>query len=354
MPAAPVPPASDLRRSRLRRDLGLLAVVGVLLVAAIAAGGAALYQQFYSPTAFVERYLALLSEGRAADALAMPGVAIDSAELEAAGLPQSSSDALLRQAALAPLTDVEAVSERTDAGVTRVEVSYTAAGHSGTTTFEVERNGWIGVAPVWRFAHSPLTVLTLTVRGSMQFSVNGFEVDKRQVSPDGVDAAALDPLSMLVFAPGAYRVAVDTTISAAAGVDVLADEPLANVPVDLQAEPTEEFISVVQERVDDFLADCATQQVLQPTGCPFGFYVSDRIDGVPTWSIAKGPTITVEPDGADWKIPGAKARAHIEVDVVSLFDGSVQHVEEDVPFVITGQITVLPDGTVSIQISTGD
>src|SRR5690606_13796111 len=224
-------------------------------------------------------------------------------------------------------------------------------GHPGSTTFLGERNGWIGVAPAWRFARSPLAVLDLTVRGSMQFQVNGFEVDKRQVSPDGVDAAPLDPVQLLVFSPGAYRIAVDTAISATSGVDVLADQPLANVPVQIQAEPTEEFVAVVQQRVDEFLAECATQRVLQPTACPFGFVVTDRIEGDPVWSIAENPVITLTPDGGNWTIPATSASAHIDVDVVSLFDGTVSHVSEDVEFLLSGTITVQPDGSVSIRVA---
>jgi len=329
----------------------VLAVVGVLLVAAVAAGVGSLYRQFYGPTAFVERYLSLLGDGRAADALAVPGVSVDSAELEAAGLPATASEALLRPAALAGLTDVRAVSEETDGDVTRVTMSFTAGGHDGTATFDVAPDGWAGVVPTWRFAHTPLAVLDLTVRGSMRFTVNGFEVDKRQVSAAGAEADPLGAVPLLVFSPGLYSVSVDTPISSTAGVAVLADKPLANVPLDLQAEPTDAFVSLVQQRVDEFLADCATQQVLQPTGCPFGYVVTDRIDGVPTWRIDEKPVIAVEPDGADWAIPATEAVAHVAVDVVSLFDGSVRHVSKDVPFKIGGTITVLPDGTASIRVS---
>lgn len=346
-PAAPAP----TRRPRLVADLTLLAIVGVLLIGAIAAGVSTLYRQFYSPTAFVQRYLQTLADGHAADALAIPGVAIDSARLQAADLPASSSEALLREAALAPLTDIRAVSEVPDGDATAVTFAYTAGAHDGTTTFRVQRNGWIGVVPAWRFAQSPLSVLNLTVRGSSQFTVNGFELDKRQVSPDAAEADPLDPLPLLVFAPGLYRVSVDTAISSTPGAAILVDKTLADVPVDLQAEPTEEFVALVQERVDEFLAACTTQHVLQPTGCPFGYPIDDRIEGEPVWSIAQQPVIQVEPDGAGWAIPGAKATAHLEVDVVSLFDGTVTHLSEDVPFVVSGKIAVLPDGTASIRIS---
>ncbi|MCR2815568.1 hypothetical protein [Microbacterium jiangjiandongii] len=347
---AAVPGSRSARRS-LRRDLSLLAVVGVLLLGALAATSSVLYTNFYSPSAFVTRYLAMLSEGRAADALAVPGVVVDSAELEAAGLPTTASEALLRRAALAQLTDVRAVAEETRDGVSHVTVEYSAGPYPGKTTFEVERDGWIGVAPAWRFGESPLAVIDLTVHGAMEFTVNGFEIDKRQVSPDGAEADPTASVPLLVFSPGVYSVSVDTAMSATPGVAVLSDSPATGIPIELQAEPTEQFIGVVQERVDQFLADCAAQQVLQPAGCPFGYTVRNRITELPEWSIPQPPQVALEPNGAGWKIPVTGAVAHIDVEVQSLFDGSVWEVAEDVPFQLTGDITVLPDGTASIVVS---
>ena len=60
------------------------------------------------------------------------------------------------------------------------------------------------------------------------------------------------------------------------------------------------------------------------------------------------------PDGAGWRIPPADAVAHIEVDIRSLFDGSVDEVAADVPFSVAGSISVLPDGTASITVSSPD
>jgi hypothetical protein len=351
---APAAPASR-RRPRLAVDMTLLAIVGVLLLAAIGTGAAALYREFYSPAAFVERYLGLLAEGRAADALAVSGVAVDSAELEAAGLPAAASDALLRPAALATLTDIEVGPEQVaDDGGIRITANYRAGAFPGTTTFEVQRDGWLGVAPTWRFARSPLAIMDLSVKGSMTFEVNGFVLDKRQVSPEGVDADPLAPVALLVFSPGIYSVSVDTPISATRGVAVLSDSPLANVPVDLQAFATPEFVDTVQTRVEEFLTSCATQEVLQPTACPFGFVVQDRIVSPPTWRMVSQPTVSVLPDGAGWRIPAADAVAHIDVEIRSLFDGSVKEVAADVPFTVTGSIAVLPDGTASITVSGPD
>ncbi|SBS72654.1 hypothetical protein [uncultured Microbacterium sp.] len=358
-PEAAAPPARTAsvhrrRRRRLAADLTALGVVGVLLVAALTGTGAYLYQQLYSPTAFVLGYLDLLSQGRAADALAVPGVPIDSADLTAARLPETASEALLRRDALAPLNDITAEKVEVEDGVTAVTVSYSSGPFEGTSTFQVEQNGWIGVAPSWRFAQSPLAVIDLTVRGAMQFRVNGFEVDKRQVSPEGVDADPLASVPLLVFSPGLYALSVDTPISESKGVAVFSDTPQAQVPVDLQTEPTPEFVDVVQEKVEGFLTACADQRVLQPTGCPFGIDVKNRIVDLPAWAIAQQPTVALAPDGANWLIRRTQAVAQVDVVIQRIEDGSTWPLSEEVPFFIDGTVTILPDGTASIEVSSAD
>lgn len=338
------------RRARLAADLAILIVVGLMLIAALGAGGATLYQQFYGPSAFVSRYLDLLAAGRAADALRVPGVSVDHEILEAAGIDPAASEAMLRHAALAPLTNVEIESEEPADGKTAVTVTYRASGHAGTTTFLIEQDGWAGVTPNWRFTTSPLAVIELTVRGADRFAVNGFEVDRRQVSAAGAAAEALDPLSLLVFTPGLYSITVDTPISQSSGNGILADAPLAITPLDVQTTPTEDFVGVVQQRVEEFLTQCTEQEVLQPTNCPFGLEVVNRITSPPKWSIASQPHVTVAPDGGQWQIPPTDGVAHVEVEIQSLFDGSIEHVSEDVPFQVNGTIAILPDGSASIRV----
>lgn len=348
---AVTPPAR--RRRTLGRDLTALAVVGILLVGAVGATGVVLYRELYSPSAFVSRYLDLLSRGQAAEALALPGVAVDSADLSRAGLPSDASEALLRSAALAPLTDAAIVGAEEDDGITTVTVSYNAGPHSGTSRFRVERAGWVGVAPTWRFATSPLAEIDLTVRGARQFSVNGFDIDTRQVSPAGADADPRDPVALLVFSPGLYSISVDTAIATSPGVAVLSDTPAAQIPVDVQTQATPEFTKAVQEQVESFLTECTTQQVLQPTGCPFGLVVQNRIVTEPVWAMDQQPTVTLTPDGADWTIERVQAVAHITVDIKSIYDGSVSSLDEAVPFFVGGTVTILPGGAASIQVTDG-
>ena len=347
-------PAPKRTRRRLALDLTLLAIVGVLLIGAVGAAVATVYREFYSPTAFVERYLALLADRDAAAALAVPGVAVDSSALEAAALPATASQALLRGAALGSLTDIRPVAEVTDGDLTLVTVEYRAGGYPGTTTFAIARDGSVGPAPTWRFAKSPLAVVDLAVGGSMTFDVNGFAIDKRQVSPEGAAADPVAAVPLLVFSPGIYSVSVDTPVAATPGVAVLSDSPFTEIPVEVQAKPTAGFLSVVQERVEEFLTQCATQEVLQPTACPFGYFVEDRVTSPPKWSIVEQPTVELVQDGAGWSIAPAEAVARIDVDVRSIFDGSIRHVTEDVPFLVNGSIAILPDGSATITVGGPD
>ncbi|MER7797512.1 hypothetical protein [Microbacterium sp. NPDC096154] len=348
--AAPAP--RDASSRQLRRDLVLLGLIGVLLAAAIWAGFASLHRQFWGPSAFVERYIGMLADGDAASALAVPGVTLDSADLEAAQLPGTSSDALLRSAALTfDLTDVEIAEEREVDGAVEVTASYRVDGTAGESTFRVVRDGTEGLVPRWAFESSPLAAIQVTVRGSMQFSVNDFEIDKRQVSPDGAAADPLDPVSLLVFSPGLYSVGVDTAVAEADETHVLADAGLHSVPLDIQAQPTQAFADVVQDKVESFLASCAEQQVLQPTGCPFGLMPADRLwDSLPQWSIVREPDIQIVPQGAYWGIAPATGTAHLEAQMVQISNGVVYQLSEDVPFVIDGTVDILPDGTASILV----
>lgn len=345
-------PSPTRARRRLWFDLTALAVVGVLLAGAIAAGVMVLYKEFYGPSAFVTRYLDLLSTGRAADALRLPGVAMDHSILDDSDIETTASEALLRAAALGPLGDVEVVSEELEGDIAHVTVSYLAGSHPGTTTFQIEQDGWVGVTPNWKFTRSPLAAVSITLLGADRFAVNGFELHRNQVSAAGTEAEGTDPLPLLVFTPGLYSVTVDTAISRSPGVSILADAPLTQTTVEVQTVPTDEFVSVVQNRVEEFLTECTAQEVLKPTACPFGLEVRNRILEPPVWSIAQQPLVTVQPDGAQWVIPPTDAVAHIEVDIRSLFDGSIEHVSEDVPFRVDGTITILPDGSASIRIGT--
>ena len=82
--------------------------------------------------------------------------------------------------------------------------------------------------------------------------------------------------------------------------------------------------------------------------------MANRVDSLPEWSIVQQPTVTVVPDGAGWSIPPATGIAHIDVDVRSIFDGSVRPLSEDVTFRVSGTIEILPDGSASIRVGAAE
>ena len=94
--------------------------------------------------------------------------------------------------------------------------------------------------------------------------------------------------------------------------------------------------------------------MLLPAGCPFGKPISDRIEGEPVWSIARMPTVSLQPYSADptdpaWLVPEVAGAANIVVDVRSLFDGSVRTLDEEVPFGVSFRVTIRPDGTLLLE-----
>jgi len=326
------------------------AAIGVmLLVTALAAIGA-LNRDVYGAGAFVGRYLETLASKDAAAALDIPGVRLDDSALSAAGLPEGSSDLLLRTETLAGLSEIQQVSdEDMGDGVHEVVFSYRAGNSYGESTFYVKSDGTrFPLIPEWRFDESPLAVMNLAVQHTTSFSVNGFDVDTRQASDQ--EPAFDNIVNLLVFSPGRYDVTIDTGLLTSESEGVLVDEPSRVHEASVAAVPTDEFVELVQDSVNAHLDECATQAVLQPTGCPFGINIDDRVSTPPTWSMDDYPEITIEPGDETWEIPQVDGSASVDVDVQSLFDGTVSNVDEDVDFVMTGLVYLQGDGSVDVQL----
>lgn len=341
-------------RSHVVEVIGFV-VIGALLLAAIGAALMSLYRSFWGPSAFAERYVQLLAEGRASDALMVEGVGVDSEALAEAGLPDYASDALLRSSALSTdLVDIRAVGEkRAEDGTVTVTVGYRTDGETHESAFLVEQTGWHGLVPSWRFAQSPLTVIDVDVHGSWRFEVNGFELDKRQVSSAGLEADPSDAIPMLAFTPETYDFAVDTATTEADPVTVDATEPLTATEATVEAEPSREFQDVIDQKAEDWLSDqCGARNVLMPEECPYGYELDNLVapGTEPEWTISEYPDIVLTPDGPWWDIEPADGVAHIDVDVQSYIDGSITHVSQDVPFRIDGTVELLEDGSAKIQI----
>ena len=114
--------------------------------------------------------------------------------------------------------------------------------------------------------------------------------------------------------------------------------------------PNERFTTQVQTELNTFLDACATQKVLQPSNCPFGIEINDQVEEPPTWSIAGYPVVKLTAGQSTFEMPGTDGKAHIVVDVRSLFDGELNTRDEDVPFTVALSVTIQPDGGLAIQL----
>ncbi|TPW95976.1 hypothetical protein FJ656_34245, partial [Schumannella luteola] len=242
----------------------------VVLLGAIIGGVAVAGATVFSASAFVRDYLGALSAGRVDDVLALPGVDAD-------GLDPRLLDPLA-------LTQFDWSIEGDDetAGVHTVIVAFSGAGTSGRTHLTVERVGTrFGLFPEWGFADSPVTALTLTTTGDTRVSVGRLPLD---VADGG-------PVVFAALSPGVYTVAHDSEYLTADPVTVAATGSPASVAV--AVEPDDAFVAAAQDAMEADLTACTTQQVLFPTGCPFGFAIQNRVAGVPEWTIARMPQATV-------------------------------------------------------------
>lgn len=296
----------------------------VAFVLAVAAGGGAvagLNATVFGAGDFVRVYLDALARGDAESALTLPGVSAGNAD-----------DALLVDDVLTGLTGIRQLSDDDlGDGHHRVTFAWSAPGGDGTTAFEVERVGTrLGLFPEWGFSASPVATVQLDMRNDPRFTANGLRHSTQQDAAGTVDYA--------VLVPGSYVFGHSSTFLRASDVTVLADEvgAVRDAVIDVQAGPA--FATALGDEVHEHLDACATQQVLFPTGCPFGQAIANRIDSDPAWSIVAYPEVDEITPGAEyatWTAGPAAGTAHLVVDVKSLFDGSVSTFDEDVPFEVT-------------------
>lgn len=296
-----------------------------LLMGAFALTALALNSTVYSAGGFVTNYLQALQRGAIDEALATPGVL---------SLRNMSAE-LLTSEALGDLKDFSITSDVDQgSGIHLVRYSATFDGKQATGSFQVmQGDNRFGVFSTWAFLQSPMSELRVTPMHDDSFAVNGIEL----TSPDGASVAT----SFQVLTPGFFTVTHKSAYLTASPVSTTVTAPGGAVPLVLNIRASQKFVDEVQDQVDTFLDDCVTQEVLFPTGCPFGQSIYNQVVSVPQWSMTSYPTVTIEPgnDPGTWLVPETQASAHLTVDVRSLFDGSLTTFDEDVPFGLSWVMT---------------
>ena len=313
----------------MRRELITWSVVLGVILAGFGTTVFVLNSSLYSASGFVRTYLDALARHDLVAALELSGTR---------AVTGDASQALLSREAMGELTDIEVVSDDEDAaGIHYIVVDYVAGGIPGSTEFEVRRDGTLfGLFNGWAFVQSPLATVQITVRHERVFTANGMDLIGEQ------DVA--EPY--LVLTPTAIELSHDSEFYHADPVEVLVDKPGGTVDGVVDLQPTDAFVAEVQQQIDDYLAECTTQRVLLPTGCPLGETIINRIVSEPVWTMTSYPVVTLVPDGrvATWRVPLTNATAHLVVEVQSLFDGSISSFDQDVPFTVQYEVIVQQNG----------
>ncbi|MDQ1582591.1 MAG: hypothetical protein QOF36_645 [Microbacteriaceae bacterium] len=331
----------------------LWSIIGAVLLVAFGAAVGTVQRDVYSAGGLVSGYLDALARHDARAALALPGVDVTPARLSAAGLPRDASRELLRGDILANLHGITiSRDERLSDDRHRVTAEFQLGSTAGTTTFMVQQTGaMLGIFPTWRFAESPLAIAEITVLHGDSFEIAGHTLNTRAGTP-AQPATFTTRAAYLVFAPGAYGLSHNSTLLAARPVTTTVTNPGAITRAFVDVRPTAAFTARVQKQLNGFLDTCTSQHVLQPTGCPFGAQIDDRVQGTPNWRMVSYPpvTLTAGPDG--WQMPGTQGVAHLTAEVQSLFDGAVSTNEQDEPFDVSlTSVVVLPDGAIDITVA---
>ncbi|WP_022889037.1 hypothetical protein [Agromyces italicus] len=326
--------------------------LAALLIAAFLAALGGLNQSIYGASSFVKGYLEAIADDDIATASTTPGVALDDATLEELGLPADISSAMLRSGVVASAPeDISIVSDITNAdGSHSVTASYRLDTEIAESTFEVRPiDALYGVLARWEFADSPLAVVDVTAAHNPLFTVGSLTLDTRATKTGDELAAFTQVAPYLAIAPAVYEFSYDSPLLAAPHTTV-PTSAAEQVAVTVDAQPTPEFVERVQTKVDEYLAACTEQKVLQPADCPFGIEIDDRVTSEPTWSIISTPQVTLTAGEASFDMPPTEGVAHISVEVQDLFDGHYFTLEEDRTFTLALAATIRPDGSIAIQL----
>lgn len=291
------------------------ALVALGVIALWVGGVLALNQTLYSPGAFVESYLDALADDDVGLAASMSGGA-DNVDV----LP-----------AVAPLSDIVVTGSQW-MGPTEllVQASYVLDGEAASTVFTLERSDRaLGLFDQWRFAVPPTAEISAGGVGIREYTINGHAVSSSAAHS--------------VLTPGVYSIAAGNQWSASETLDQALTDPGETWQVELELQPTDALRDEVTQAVDEYLQECASREVLQPASCPFGTEVSDRLTGLPTWSITVLPELDFElaSDGSYWRVAATAGVATVTGTIQSLFDGSLRPLNRDVPFSIYGEVTNL-------------
>ncbi|WP_439564949.1 hypothetical protein [Microcella sp.] len=224
-----------------------------------------------------------------------------------------------------------------DGGVT-VVAEYGSETDAVTVRFRLEpAPPTLGLVPAWAFAQPPVTTLSVAADQHDRLVAN-----ERVV----VAEVAGQPVDVTAFVPARITVRITDPLLRADPVTVRAGAT-GDQEVELVVAPGDRLERLVAAEVEHLLIACAEQPVLQPTGCPFGIEIIDRVTAPPVWRLEAAPEVIVEPgeDPGVWRVRG-EGSVRLTVTLQRLFDGLTVERDEQVAFVVRGDVVLDPAGPV--------
>ena len=340
VPVATTAPADSvsvpMSPAKKRRVILVLASVGgaVVLVLGAAVAVSVVNRVVFSPQHQVESYLDAIVAKDASAALAI--ASIDGAEAEQVLL----TDAIL-EATEGGISGYSVTESKTTGDFAVVTVDLEVGDTTEEMTYSLDKSGRTAVLfDEWTMQPTWLPTLPVSVSsGITELNVNGVGVE---LTDADVEAGYV---SFSVF-PGEYVVGTggdDEWLSAepqTVQVGVLESGDSAQ----LALEPTEKFTESVDKQVADYMADCASQKVLNPDDCPINAYDFGDITDV-VWTIdAPAETTLNDSYAGEWNISSDKRGSATVTYTNTDYFGEVQQETETVQFSINGRV-VLEDGT---------
>lgn len=300
--------------------------MGVLAALVIALTSLALINRLvYGPQGQVRAYFAAVREGDGSKALGILG----------AQVPDASAAMLNGGALKASFAGLKDLSTRavtvTDGGDrATVTVTYTLDGEAGSTDFHLHKVGshW-GVFDQWQIDAGELPTVEITSN-----SVEAATLNNTKVAVEG------GTRKFAVLYPGSYTVTYESALYTAGSqtVDVTAPSS-APSPLTVELTPSEAAVTSVQQQIKTYLDTCAAQSSLYPTGCPFEYNFSGRVDGDVTWLVTEYPQPEVTLAGGKWALGKSSGKAEISFTELDLYTGETQQVTKTVSFSLKGSLT---------------
>ncbi|HKU29283.1 MAG TPA: hypothetical protein VJQ60_02245 [Arthrobacter sp.] len=265
-----------------------------------------------SPQQQVREYLSALQKGHGSEALGILHASVPSANT-------AMLDGTALQTAASKISDIK-LGNAQSRGNNRVTVpmDYKIDGKALHSDFVLERTGteWLFFGK-WSFVPTSLPTIDVTAVNANQATLNGVPVNL----PNGRNSFA-------VFYPGDYEASLTGKyFSAPATNTAVTAGTSAQTPLSLLTKPTDDLIKVVNDKVKEFLDQCAAdatkQQRLQPD-CPFYHVTNSRVvDGTIKWQITEYPKVSIDPFDGQWVVAPLNGKARVTAREIDLFSGLV-------------------------------